>query len=541
MAFEFRSLEQSNFSKLMQSHLNNPDAPLLLEGATGLGKTRAYLYPIFQAAREGKRVAIILPTRQLIEQLLNSADMKICNIDGAEVRAFIPRRYFDNASDHREHRTSAVNAPVMLCSSASVIIDQRLCGDYNGVTKRDYLLFDEADQLPDVAALQADVSVHYQTLKDQGIKPITAKQAADELLAKRYVEPEDRAAAKIILESIDNPFWFNVTGLDDDGSIRLYHKLPGRLLKRISNRPNTAFISATLSISGKFDNFQRAMGITTVSRHSSAIDPSHHGTLSFAIRDSEAVNSPQWLNTVLCEIADAAKPCLVVTPSYDLSRSLADQYPDAIVRNQDEEETASQAASRLLQDDSKDTLIATAAWAGLDTPAIWKSIIVPRIPFPPPVIIDDNVESHYIGARNSAVRRMRQVIGRGLRSPDADCDIVICDSRWKKVEAFVPTRFQQAWQSKTYAEGAEIKVVLSTNERSTYLRKLAIKKYGLLCKACAWIPKSPNQIEIHHLDPIAEGIRQTTLDDVIPLCANCHRLAHSERPPLSVAQIKSML
>ena len=43
----------------------------------------------------------------------------------------------------------------MICTSASVIIDQRLDGHYNGVTQRDYLLFDEADQLADVAALQS--------------------------------------------------------------------------------------------------------------------------------------------------------------------------------------------------------------------------------------------------------------------------------------------------------------------------------------------------------------------------------------------------
>ena len=48
------------------------DAPLLLEGGTGLGKTRAYLAAIKEY--EGT-VAIVLPTIQLMDQLLASSDL----------------------------------------------------------------------------------------------------------------------------------------------------------------------------------------------------------------------------------------------------------------------------------------------------------------------------------------------------------------------------------------------------------------------------------------------------------------------------------
>ena len=541
MDFEFRSQEQTNFSKLLAAHLQSPDKPLLLEGATGLGKTRAYLYPLLHAASEGRRVAIILPTRQLIEQLLNSTDLQICNLNSVEVQAFIPKRYFATPGDYKVQREVAMKASVMLCTSASVIIDQRLGGLYNGVTERDYLLFDEADQLPDVAALQSDVSISSETLSALGVVPESALQVVKDLLNIADLEPEDRAAAKIILEAINDPFWFNHTGIDSDGGVRLYHKLPGRLLKRTANKPNSAFISATLTVANKFDDFQRAMGIDIVSRNSCAVEPAHHGTLSFTISSAFVINSEEWESAVLCEIADAPKPCLVVTSSYELSRTLAEKSSSAISRNQETDETASQAALRLLNEDTKDTLIATAAWAGLDTPVAWKSIIIPKIPFPPPVILDGKVESHYISSRNTAIRRMRQVIGRGLRSADADCAIIICDPRWSKVESFIPARFQQAWKEKRiYSEGAELQVILSLKERDAYLRKAALKKYGLMCHICLWEPKTSNQIQIHHLDPIAEGIRETTLDDVIPLCGNCHLLAHSERPPLTLEQMRDI-
>ena len=113
-------------------------------------------------------------------------------------------------------------------------------------------------------------------------------------------------------------------------------------------------------------DFRRAMGIDQTSRYSDVIEPKAHGTLSFAIRQSHEVKSPEWLDTVLLEIAEAKKPCLVVTSRYDTSTELAENYPDAIIRNQEEKETSAEAAIRLANDHTKDTLIAAAAWAGLD-------------------------------------------------------------------------------------------------------------------------------------------------------------------------------
>ena len=125
--------------------------------------------------------------------------------------------------------------------------------------------------------------------------------------------------------------------------------------------------------------------------------------------------------------------------------------------------------------------------------------------------------------------------------PDAECNIVICDPRWQKIESFVPERFKQNWSNKTFSEGARYELTLSAVERNPSVRRNALKHYGLKCYACDLVPKTANQIDIHHLDPVAEGERQTTLDDLVPLCANCHRLAHSERPPLTVEMLKALL
>jgi predicted HNH restriction endonuclease len=48
---------------------------------------------------------------------------------------------------------------------------------------------------------------------------------------------------------------------------------------------------------------------------------------------------------------------------------------------------------------------------------------------------------------------------------------------------------------------------------------------------CGFVPKVDSQLDVHHRDPIAEGQRRTRIEDVMVLCANCHRLAHATNPP----------
>ena len=159
----------------------------------------------------------------------------------------------------------------------------------------------------------------------------------------------------------------------------------------------------------------------------------------------------------------------------------------------------------------------------IDTAIQWKCIIIPRIPFGQPQVVEGEVTTHYLNARNTAVRRLRQGIGRGLRTPDAQCAVFILDERVLKLSGFVPQRFATAW-----AEGNRTDVVISKAERDPALRKAALKKYGEKCMHtdCDSVIKHVSQLDVHHLNPIAEGTRNTTLNDVAVLCANCHRLAH---------------
>ena len=105
------------------------------------------------------------------------------------------------------------------------------------------------------------------------------EQTVEELIGAKGVEPEVRARALIIREVVAKPAWYHAVGKNDDGGITLFHRLPDRLLKRIANRGNVAFVSATVTVSNSFSDFKRSMGIENASRLSGVVEPTKHGDI----------------------------------------------------------------------------------------------------------------------------------------------------------------------------------------------------------------------------------------------------------------------
>ncbi|GAB3508972.1 HNH endonuclease [Emticicia fontis] len=64
-------------------------------------------------------------------------------------------------------------------------------------------------------------------------------------------------------------------------------------------------------------------------------------------------------------------------------------------------------------------------------------------------------------------------------------------------------------------------------------KRQAIENNSLHCEVCTFsFPQTYNKvyIECHHLTPISSsvGVRETSLDDLALVCANCHRMLHSK-------------
>jgi Rad3-related DNA helicase len=421
----FRSNEQEELYARIIKHIQAPKNPLLLEGGTGLGKTRAYLAAIESS---DKRIAIILPSHALINQLLDSKDLAAVGI--YDIRAFRPRSFFESAKEWSMHKQDAMEARVMICTSASVIIDEQLGGDYNGSSQRDILIFDEADQLPSMAALQQDLTITKDRLEALKINTSDFKLAANEVLNNPQAEREECAIASKIRWSADNPRWYRSPGFTPEGDLVLFHKLPGRMLKKLSNDSRSIFVSATLSSGiGGFDNFKKAMGIEHQSMFSSQVEPEKHGKLDFKTHDINARTEEElMLQKTIEEIAAAEKPCLVVTPSHKMTAEINEAIGEV-----------------------EGVIVKAGAWAGMDSKEAIKTIIIPKVPFGRPVEVENQQMTQYIDSKIEAQRRMKQVIGRGIRTPDSKCKVVVIDNRVEGLDGWLPTRFVRAWKNRELA------------------------------------------------------------------------------------------
>ena len=103
---------------------------------------------------------------------------------------FRPRSFFeDDPALYTWQKDEAHAADIIFCTSISVIIDQRLAGAYNGVTTRDVIIFDEADQLPQFAALSSETSLQREDLKVLKINEATAADTIKAYLRKKKLNP----------------------------------------------------------------------------------------------------------------------------------------------------------------------------------------------------------------------------------------------------------------------------------------------------------------------------------------------------------------
>lgn len=89
-----------------------------------------------------------------------------------------------------------------------------------------------------------------------------------------------------------------------------------------------------------------------------------------------------------------------------------------------------------------------------------------------------------------------------------------------------------------------------TYERSTRNREEALRIHGTICKACGFDFNAiygdfaRHYIEVHHVESLSSmGERVVTpATDLVPLCSNCHSMAHREKGRiLTVAEIQDLM
>lgn len=101
-----------------------------------------------------------------------------------------------------------------------------------------------------------------------------------------------------------------------------------------------------------------------------------------------------------------------------------------------------------------------------------------------------------------------------------------------------------------YAEGKTKTVIVNSYERNTVARQKCIEHYGVVCQICGFDFEKvygdigKDFIHVHHKVDIATIGNEYSIDpinDLIPVCPNCHSMLHKKKPAYSIYEIKQMM
>ena len=91
----------------------------------------------------------------------------------------------------------------------------------------------------------------------------------------------------------------------------------------------------------------------------------------------------------------------------------------------------------------------------------------------------------------------------------------------------------------------------SKYERSRKARKECLEYYGYTCRVCGFDFEKQygdigrNFIEVHHRTEISsysgEKHKVDHINDLIPVCSNCHSMLHRTKPALSIEALQDII
>lgn len=105
-------------------------------------------------------------------------------------------------------------------------------------------------------------------------------------------------------------------------------------------------------------------------------------------------------------------------------------------------------------------------------------------------------------------------------------------------------------QMNNYREGSVTQITINKYERDRSARKVCLEHYGYQCIACGiqleetYGDVAKGFIHVHHIKPLSE-IREeymlNPINDLKPVCPNCHSIIHLKNPPMSIDELKQII
>ena len=101
-----------------------------------------------------------------------------------------------------------------------------------------------------------------------------------------------------------------------------------------------------------------------------------------------------------------------------------------------------------------------------------------------------------------------------------------------------------------YAEGKTRKVLVNNYERNPIARKKCIEHFGVTCQVCTFdFEKIYGEIgkefiHVHHkidISTIGNEYSVDPINDLIPVCPNCHSMLHKKKPTYTIEELKEIM
>ncbi|WP_063653418.1 HNH endonuclease [Aliivibrio fischeri] len=146
---------------------------------------------------------------------------------------------------------------------------------------------------------------------------------------------------------------------------------------------------------------------------------------------------------------------------------------------------------------------------------------------------------------------VREITSTGLgRKTDVSAQNQIDKLYFNQSDSSDFTSSSELKNDDVFIEGAVKKVIVNQYERDPKARKACIEHYGIKCNICNFdfskIYGSYGEgfIEVHHVKPLNEIKSSYTVDpinDLIPVCSNCHSVLHRGKISLTIDEMKSII
>ena len=99
-------------------------------------------------------------------------------------------------------------------------------------------------------------------------------------------------------------------------------------------------------------------------------------------------------------------------------------------------------------------------------------------------------------------------------------------------------------------EGAKKQIVVNAYERKIQARQKCVNHFGYKCFVCDFDFEKiygdigKDFIHVHHIKPLSEIDAQykvNAIQDLRPVCPNCHAMLHKRKPAYSIEEIKKII